>query len=96
VFVDITQTLGFHSLGPGLEIEVDAARLGDLMLSVYTFGRAYKLLGSRRLEFENVAVWEVEGGGSTMRAPTTVTSVYERDPWHYALGVGVRFLWRPE
>ncbi len=105
--IDATLTEGFHSLGPGLEIEIDAARIGDFILTVYASGRAYRLLGSRGFELETVGFWQTNGtpnpteGGpgippETVRPPSTILSTYERDPWHYALGVGIRFLWRPE
>ena len=107
LFMDRTATQGFHSIGPGLEIEIESARFGETILSVYATGRAYRLLGSRGFEFESLGFWETDGvpnpteGGpgidpNFVRSPSTLSSTYERDPWHYSIGVGLRLLWRPE
>jgi len=90
-----TRTRGFHSLGPGLEIEVESARIGDTILTFYASGRAYHLLGSRGFDLETTASFENDLSNPP-RGPATVRSTFERDPWHYAIGVGLRFLWRPE
>lgn len=95
LMIDVTRTHGFHSLGPGLEIEIESARIGDTILTFYASGRAYHLLGSRGFDLETTASWE-NNASNPPRGPTTVVSTYERDPWHYAIGVGLRFLWRPE
>ena len=96
VNIDATLTQGFHSLGPGLEIEVESARIGATVLTLYASGRAYHLLGSRGFDLQGVGFWETDGVPDPTRAPSTVTSTYERDPWHFSIGVGLRFLWRPE
>ena len=91
--IDATRTEGFHSIGPGLELE--SARIGDAVLTVYATGRAYSLLGSRGFDLQTTESWE-NNVTTPPREPSTVTSTYERDPWHFSVGVGIRFLWRPE
>jgi hypothetical protein len=93
--IDATRTEGFHSIGPGLELEVESARIGDAVLTVYATGRAYSLLGSRGFDLQTTESWE-NNVSTPPREPSTVTSTYERDPWHFSVGVGIRFLWRPE
>jgi len=60
-----TQTESFHSLGPGLEIEMDAARAGPFMLTFFLSGGYYQILGNRDVEVEGSASWtnhEMFGG----------------------------------
>jgi len=96
LFLDETAKQGFHSIGPGLELEIESTRIGDTVLTVYASGRAYHLLGSRGFELENFGIWKTNGVRQAGRRPTKLTSTYERDPWHFSIGVGLRFLWRPE
>ena len=81
---------GYHSLGPGLELELDAGRAGPLMASVYTSGQAYHVLGDR--EFNVLGVGEFDVGGGSVEQLST----YELDPWQYRFAVGLRFRWMPE
>jgi hypothetical protein len=98
IFVDDSTTQGFHSLGPGLELEVDAARARDLLLTLYMSGRVYYVLGDREVDLRSTGTWLREDGLPTTRPdPTsTVESHYEREPWHYQFAIGLRFLWLPE
>jgi hypothetical protein len=79
------KTQGFHGLGPGLEIETDAARAGRFMVSIFIAGQAYAILGDRKVEFSTSnqfgerAAWSVES-----------------DPWAYRAAVGLRLRWSPE
>jgi len=95
LFSEATRTEGFHSLGPGLEIEVESVRIGDTVLTVFAAGRAYRVLGSGGFDLQTSAVWDNDTA-TPASGPVTVTSLYERDPWHYSIGLGLRFLWRPE
>jgi hypothetical protein len=75
----------YDGIGPGLELEADAARLGPFVSSVYVMGRGYKLLGdldttlSATNEFGETATWE-----------------FEPDSWVWRAGVGFRFRWLPD
>jgi len=75
----------YHGIGPGLELEVDAARLGPFVSSVYLMGRGYHLLGdlettlSQTNEFGETATW-----------------TFRPERWVWRGGVGFRFRWLPE
>jgi hypothetical protein len=90
VLVEASTTQGFHSLGPGLEIEMDAARAGPFMLSLYTSGQAYHILGDRTVELTGTGTFD-DGNRNV-----SFDAEYEREPWHFRIGVGLRFRWVPE
>lgn len=75
----------YHGIGPGLEIELDAARAGPFMLAVFVAGQGYSFLGDLEMratgtnEFGETAVWQAE-----------------KDRWGFRGGVGLRFRWLPE
>jgi len=98
ISVDATTTQGFHSLGPAVEIEVDAARAQDFLFTLFLSAGAYHVLGDREVDLSVTAAWERADGLPTARPdPTsTVDSFYEREPWHYRFGIGLRVLWVPE
>jgi hypothetical protein len=85
-----SETQGFHSIGPGLEFELDAVRAGPFVMTVYTSGQAYYILGDRTIEFVGSATYSDGSRDLEFR------STYERNPWHYRAGVGLRFRWLPE
>jgi hypothetical protein len=80
-----TDTKEFDGIGPGLEVEVDTARLGPILTSVFVQGRGYHLIGNldQKLtatnEFGESATWTIEP-----------------EQWMYRAGVGIRFRWVPE
>jgi len=75
----------YHSLGPGLEVEVDTRRAGPLMLSVFASARAYAIVGDLEVQFEDTnqygeqAVWN-----------------FLPNRWLFSGNVGLRFRWVPE
>jgi hypothetical protein len=75
----------YDGIGPGLEIEADAARLGPFMSSVYANGRGYKLLGDLKTELS-----------ATNEFGETASWTFEPDSWVWRAGVGIRFRWLPE
>jgi hypothetical protein len=78
----------FYGLGAGLEVEVDVARAGPLLLSVSALGRFYRTLGERLVEYE---------GSYTDSASTeTANFQFTKGPWSVQAGVGLRFRWAPE
>lgn len=96
LFVDAQTEKGYHSLGPGVELEVDAARAGDFLLAFYGSFRAYHILGDRKADLDTVGAWQRTDGLPTSRPDTVFRTRYEREPWHYRFGLGLRFLWSPE
>ena len=75
----------FHSIGPGLEVEVDAGRTGDLVLALYGGAQAYAILGSNRVEFSD-----------TNEYGETAEWSYLANRWFFRGSVGLRFRWVPE
>ena len=75
----------YDGIGPGLELEVDATRLGPFVSSIYIMGRGYHLFGdldttmSAMNEFGETASWTIEP-----------------DSWVWRSGVGFRLRWSPE
>jgi hypothetical protein len=60
------------------------------MLSLYTSGQAYHVLGDRTVELTGIGIFD---DGSRI---VSFDAEYEREPWHYRIGVGLRFRWVPE
>lgn len=79
------ETKTFDGIGPGLELEVDTARLGPIMTSVYAAGRAYRLIGTLDQTLT-----------ATNEFGETATWTFEPERWMYRAGVGLRFRWSPE
>jgi len=85
-----TKTKEWHSLGAGLEIELDAARAGPVMMALYVFGQAHRVLSDRRVEIRGSIPWDDASGNLEFE------STYKAEPWRYRLGVGLRFRWLPD
>ncbi len=96
LFIKQQTEKGYHSLGPGIELETDAGRIGDFLLGFYGSFRAYYIVGDRKANLRLQGSWERLDGSPTTRADTTFSTRYERDPWHYRFGMGFRVLWSPE
>jgi hypothetical protein len=75
----------YDGVGPGLELEVDATRVGPFISSIYIMGRGYKVFGdldttlAATNEFGETASWK-----------------FEPDSWVWRSGVGFRLRWSPE
>ncbi len=78
----------YHSVGAGLEFEIDAARFGPTLMSVFASGQAYAALGNRSIDF----------AGSYTDASGTETANWHFEPaaWFYRGALGFRFRWLPE
>jgi hypothetical protein len=87
------ETQAFHGVGPGLEIETDAARVGSFMASIFIGAQAYAILGDRRVEFSTSN--QVLNNSDVPVEESAAWSV-EKDPWAYRAGVGLRLRWAPE
>ncbi len=96
LFAESQTEKGFHSLGPGIELEADAGRAGEFLVGFYGSFRAYYLVGDRKANLRTTRSWERTDGQPTTRADTAFITQYEREPWHYRFGFGVRVLWSPE
>ena len=93
--IDETTNEEYHSLGPGIEIEFDGARLSDhLVLNVFASTHALAILGDRRTRIESTGSWTTDGAPAGV-PDSTVTSTYIRDRWNYRFGVGLRLRWLP-
>jgi hypothetical protein len=75
----------YDGIGPGLELELDAARLGPFVSSVYLMGRGYHLFGDLETTFSE-----------TNEFGETATWTFRPDRWVWRSGVGFRFRWLPE
>lgn len=98
LFVKTQTEKGYHSLGPGIELEADVGRAGEFLVGFYGSFRAYYLVGDRKANLRSTGSWTRTDNGqpSTTRADTTFITRYEREPWHYRFGFGLRVLWSPE
>jgi len=82
------ETTTYHGIGPGLELEVDAARIRSFMMTVFVSAQAYALLGDLDVVF-----------GDTHTDPLGTESAIWRfrpDDWLYRGAMGVRFRWLPD
>ena len=82
------QTETYHGIGPGLEIEVDAARLSPFVMTVFVSGQAYALLSPSDINFSDTYT-DAYGTESAKWH-------FRPDPWVYRGLVGVRFRWLPD
>jgi hypothetical protein len=96
LFIDAQTEKGFHSVGPGIEAEIDAARTGDFLISFYGGFRAYRIVGDRKADLNTLGAWQTFDGSPTAREDTEFRTRYERKPWHYRFGFGFRFSWLPD
>jgi len=96
VFIRSQTEKGYHSLGPGFELEADVGRAGDFLVGFYGSFRALYLVGDRKANLRSRGEWQTFGGGPTTRPDTQYVTEYERDPWLYRFGAGLRIYWLPE
>jgi hypothetical protein len=91
-----SKTRPFNGIGPGLEIEMDAARTGPIVLSLFASGQAYKMLGDRDVELG--AQTTIEADGTYILTDQVVGADWDFHihSWSYQGGVGLRFRWLPE
>lgn len=80
-----TERESYDGIGGGLELEVDTARLGPFVSSVYVMGRGYYLNGDRDVTMSTSNQF---GENATWTA--------KLDPYLWRGGVGFRFRWSPE
>lgn len=80
-----SDTVVYHGIGPGLEVEVDTQRIGPILFSVYAQGRGYYFPG----DLEETLTATNEFG-------ERATFDYEFDSWAWRGGAGIRFRFVPE
>ncbi|MAI80740.1 MAG: hypothetical protein CL917_17500 [Deltaproteobacteria bacterium] len=75
----------FHSIGPGLEVEMDTGRAGPVVLSIFGGGQAYAILGDNQVSFDQ-----------TNEYGETAEWNFLANRWFFRGSVGLRFRWLPE
>ena len=91
----------YHGIGPGLEVEMDAARAGPVVLSLFLGGTAYRMLGDLDVHLQANGVVPAQTGpqGQVFTAtdqPISADFDFNIHSWAYRGGVGMRFRWLPE
>ena len=102
--LDGQESKWFNGLGPGLELDMDAARAGGFMISVFGSFQSYRWLGNRKLDVEPGDLLVSYSGPAIDNGfdPSTVDNdevakwSYEKEKWGFQGGVGLRFRWQPE
>jgi hypothetical protein len=92
ISLDGSESTWLQGVGPGLALEMDAARWGPIGASLYLDARAYKILGDREVSFSSSVTYDTNLG----RIPADTYSAnwsWSADPWIYRAGVGIRFSW---
>jgi len=84
-------TRSYNGIGPGIELEIEAARTGDFLFSVFLGGAAHRILEKRSVQLSASQPSTVEP-----QAPYTASWTASLDPWFYRAGVGLRIRWLPE
>jgi len=79
----------FNGIGPGLDVEMDAARYGPLGVSLFMGGRAYAIVDDRTISFDTTQRFDDQIGMDTAAARFEV----KVDSWIYRAHVGIRFHW---
>lgn len=89
-------SLTLDGIGPGLEVELDAARWGPIGASVYLDAHAYKVLGNRSVNFNDSLACpqcgDLDIGGLPPETYAAEWS-FEVKPWMFRAGLGLRFHW---
>ncbi|MCP4903388.1 MAG: hypothetical protein GY910_00255 [bacterium] len=108
VSINAQDTKGYHSLGPGLELDYDTGRAGNFRASLFSRFQALAIVSGRDSRLDATGSWlmrtvERINGEHVItsidpvpgRGDTTVSSRYKRDPWSYVVVVGFRLYWDP-
>jgi hypothetical protein len=80
-------SLDVHAVGPGLEIEIEAARVKSLGASVFISGGAYRVLSGRNVSFSTT------GRDSEDLNDYRGNWAADINPWIYRANVGMRIKW---
>jgi hypothetical protein len=85
----------FNGIGPGLELEMDAARAGPVMLSLFLSGQAYKMLGDLSVHLEGQSVVPAQAPYTDEDQSVNAGFDFHLHSWAYHGGLGLRFRWLP-
>ncbi len=85
-----SDSLDVHAVGPGFEIEVEAAQVKSFAASVFLSGGAYRVLSDRSVRFQTTADATGDPNDTTAFRGTWTAEI---DPWIYRASIGVRFKW---
>jgi hypothetical protein len=98
LFAKAQREKGYHSLGLGLDTSVEGGRLGAFLVHSFLSFRVYHILGDRKADLAATGTWELQDGSPSSADPQTSTLNvrYEREPFHYRVGAGLRLYWSPE
>jgi hypothetical protein len=80
-------SIDVDAVGPGLEIEIDAARVGSLAASIFISGGAYKVLSDRKTAFSTSGRDNLDTGNYRGDWAAKI------DPWIYRASAGFRVKW---
>ncbi len=85
----------FDGVGPGVDLEVDTARIGPLGVSLFLGMHAYYLPGDRDIRVTvSQSHNDADLDPATTGIDTDVATWRVRvEPWIYRAGVGIRFSW---
>lgn len=94
----------FHTLGPGLELEMDAVRTGPMIFSLYFETNAYKTLNERGIDFRTSGApitYDVHNNDGSVRetfttGPQEAEFKFRKSRWTFLTGVGFRVRYAPE
>lgn len=108
VSINAQDTKGYHSVGPGMELDYDTGRAGDFRVSIFSRFSAMAIVGDRESRLVAAGSWftrtveRINGENvitsidpATGRADTIVSSRYKRDMWSYVAVAGFRIYWDP-
>jgi hypothetical protein len=79
----------FDGVGPGLDLEMDTARIGPIGAAIYAGIHAYYIPGDRDIFLGSAVGYNDALGNDT---ELTIARVVV-DPWVYRGAIGLRFLW---
>lgn len=79
----------FNGIGPGLDIEVDAARWGPIGAALFLGARAYYIVDRESMKFGASESFDDQFGMDVAKVSFEV----EPDPWLFRAHVGIRFQW---
>lgn len=80
----------FDGIGPGLHVEMEAARLGPLGAVIFGGARFYRLLGEKDVQIRGAPITTSDVLGTDQSA---AQFGFEVDEWLYRFGIGVRLQW---
>ena len=92
-----TGSLVQHGVGPGIELDTDAGRLGPFVVSLFAGASAYYFPGKRDFQAEATQQFSYPGAVPPREDwDATGDFDFELDRWAYRIRAGLRFRWQPE